>query len=287
MKKTIILSLLFVFTCQFFTHAQWLEKKGNGYFKLSAWSLEADQHYTNSGKIDPNTTRGVFNLNLYGKYGLSDNWNVIAYIPFFVKSYQNHQVSEITNETLLEGEAFKSFGDVDLGIEYRLFKKSKHAFSTTLTLGIPSGDSKGGSDGSYQTGDGEFNQQLRFNAGTSFSLFKHSFYGKGYVGFNNKTENFSDEVKAGLEVGTSFVGSKLLLLLRSNMVRSLKNGSLNASNNNGSIFANNVEFISIGGEIAWKFTKKIGLSLGYHSAISGKVIYAAPSYEAGLFYLLK
>ena len=42
MKKSIVLSLLFVFTCQFFTHAQWLEKKGNGYFKLSAWSLEAD-----------------------------------------------------------------------------------------------------------------------------------------------------------------------------------------------------------------------------------------------------
>ncbi|MBT7851210.1 MAG: hypothetical protein HN714_06820 [Formosa sp.] len=71
------------------------------------------------------------------------------------------------------------------------------------------------------------------------------------------------------------------------MVKSLRNGSLNATNSDGSIFANNVEFISIGGEIAWKFTKKIGLSIGYHSAFSGKVIYAAPSYEAGIFFLLK
>ena len=287
MKKSIILSLLFVFTCQLFTHAQWLEKKGNGYFKLSAWSLEADQHYTNSGKIDPNATRGVFNLNLYGKYGLSDNWNVIAYIPFFVKSYQNHQVSSVTNETILEGEEHSSFGDMDLGIEYRLFKKSKYAFSATLTLGLPSGDSKGGSDGSYQTGDGEFNQELRFNAGTSFSLFKQSFYGKGYLGLNNKTENFSDEIRAGLETGTSFVGRKLLLLIRSTIVKSLKNGSLNASNSSGSIFANNVEFISVGGEVAWKFSKKLGVSFGYEGAISGKVIYAAPSYSGGVFYLLK
>lgn len=276
-----------MFTCSFFTHAQWLEKKGNGYFKLSAWSLEAGQHYTNSGKIDPNATRGIFNLNLYGKYGLSDNWNVIAYIPFYVKSYQNNQVSQITNETLLKGEEFNSFGDMDLGVEYRLFKKSKYAFSTTLTLGIPSGDNKGGSDGSYQTGDGEFNQIIRFNAGASFFLFKHSFYAKSYLGFNNKTENFSDEVRAGIETGTSFFGSKLFLLLRSNMVNSLRNGSLNASNSSGSIFANNVEFISIGGEVAWKFTKKIGLSFAYNSAISGKVIYAAPSYSAGVFYLLK
>jgi len=144
MKITIILSLLFVFSFPFFCHAQWLEKKGNGYFKLSAWSLEADQHYTNSGKIDPNATRGIFNLNLYAKYGLSKNWNAIAYIPFYVKSYQNNRVSSITGETLLKGEEFSSFGDMNLGIEYRLFKKSKYAFSTTLVLGIPSGDSKGG-----------------------------------------------------------------------------------------------------------------------------------------------
>ena len=287
MKKTIVLNLFIIFTCPFFTHAQWLEKKGNGYFKLSAWSLEADQHYTNSGKIDPNATRGVFNLNLYAKYGLSENWDMIAYIPFYVKSYQNNQVSQIRNETLLKGEEFNSFGDMDLGVEYRLFKKSKYAFSTTLTLGIPSGDSKGGSDGSYQTGDGEFNQIIRFNAAASFFLFKHSFYAKSYLGFNNKTENFSDEVRAGIETGTSFFGSKLFLLLRSNMVNSLRNGSLNASNSSGSIFANNVEFISIGGEVAWKFTKKIGLSFAYNSAISGKVIYAAPSYSAGVFYLLK
>ena len=46
MKKTILFSLLFVFSCQFMSHAQWLEKKGDGYFKLGAWSLVADQHYT-------------------------------------------------------------------------------------------------------------------------------------------------------------------------------------------------------------------------------------------------
>ena len=212
MKKTILLSLLFVFSCQFMSHAQWLEKKGNGYLKLSAWALEANQHYTNSGAIDPNATRGTFSLSLYGKYGLSKNWDVIAYIPFYVKTYQNHQVSLVTNETLAEGEENTSFGDMNIGVEYRLFKKSKHAFSTTLTLGIPSGDSNGGSDGSYQTGDGEFNQELRFNAGTSFKVSKHPFYAKGFLGFNNRTEGFSDELKFGFETGTGLFKNRLLLL---------------------------------------------------------------------------
>ncbi|MDG1385057.1 MAG: hypothetical protein P8P50_05915 [Flavobacteriaceae bacterium] len=287
MKKLIVLSLLFVFTCQFFTHAQWLEKKGDGYFKLSAWTLEADRHYTNTGATDPNATRGTFNLNIYGKYGLSRNWNLIAYIPFYVKTYQNHQVSSVTNETLIEGEENTSFGDMDLGIEYRLLKTSKLAFSAVLTLGIPSGDSNGGSDGSYQTGDGEFNQEIRFNAGTSFKIFKQPFYAKSYVGFNNRTENFSDEIRFGIEAGTNFFNKRVLFLMRSNTVRSLKNGSLSAANSNGSIFANNVEFVSIGWEAAIKFTKNLGISVGSESAFSGRVIYAAPSYSAGVFYLLK
>ena len=287
MKKTIQLSLLFVFICQFFTHAQWLEQKGDGYFKLGVWSLVADQHYTDKGKIDPNATRGTFNLNLYAKYGLSENWNVITYIPFYVKSYQNHQVSQVTGDELQKGEEFSSFGDMDLGIEYRLFKKSKHAFSAVLTLGIPSGNNNAGSDGSYQTGDGEFNQEIRFNAGTSFKVSKLSFYAKAYVGFNNRTENFSDEIRGGFELGTSFFQKKLLLLMRSNIVESLRNGSLNAANSNGSVFANNVEFAGLGGEIAWKFTENLGVSLGYEGAVSGRLIYASPSYFAGLFYLLK
>ena len=287
MKKTILLSLLLAFGVQFTSHAQWLEKKGNGYFKLGVWSLIADKHYTDTGEIDPNATRGNFNVSLYTKFGLSKNWNAIVYIPFYVKSYQNNEVSLITDEKLTNGEEFSSFGDMNLGIEYRLFKKSKHAFSAVLTLGIPSGNNNAGSDGSYQTGDGEFNQEIRFNAGTSFKISTRSFYAKAYLGFNNRTENFSDEIRTGFEVGTSFFQKKLLLLLRSNIVESLRNGSLNAANSNGSIFANNVEFAGLGGEIAWKFTENLGVSLGYEGALFGSLIYAAPSYSAGLFYLLK
>ena len=63
-------------------------------------------------------------------------------------------------------------------------------------------------------------------------------------------------------------------------------GSLNATTSNGSLFANNVEFTGVGGEISWKSTN-LGVSLGYQTAISGKLIYAAPSYSAGVFYLDK
>ena len=201
-----------------------------------------------------------------------------------MKTYQNHRVSIVTDEKLSEGEAHSSFGDMDLGVEYRLFKASKHAFSVALSLGVPSGDKEGGSDGSYQTGDGEFNQNIRFNAGTAFAIFKHPFYAKSYLGFNNRTAGFSDEIRFGIEAGTNFFDKKLFFLLRSNTVRSMRNGSLSAANSDGSIFANNVEFVSFGWEASFKLNPSLGVSIGYESAFSGKVIYAAPSYSAGVFF---
>ena len=49
------------------------------------------------------------------------------------------------------------------------------AYSISLSFGLPTGKVRGGSDGSYQTGDGEFNQQLRFHLGKSYQLKKHLF----------------------------------------------------------------------------------------------------------------
>ena len=32
-------------------------KKGTGYYKVGAWFLDADEHYTDEGLLDPNATR--------------------------------------------------------------------------------------------------------------------------------------------------------------------------------------------------------------------------------------
>ena len=58
-KQIFLLSCLF-FLGITFGAAQWTQKKGTGYYKVGAWFLEADQHYTDQGLLDPNATRGVF-----------------------------------------------------------------------------------------------------------------------------------------------------------------------------------------------------------------------------------
>lgn len=279
LPSLLIVCLLFAFQNNY---AQWTKGKGKGYYKLSAWSLVADQHYTSSGDIDPNATRGNFTLSLYGEYGLTNKLDVITYLPLFTRIYQNTQVSGTNGNVLQAGEAVNAIGDVDLGLRYALLKKNNFALSTTLKLGIPTGKSKAGSDGSFQTGDGEFNQLITLDGGTSYQLFSKSSYAKAYVGVNNRTQGFSDEFHYGAETGIK-LWNQLWIAARLNAISSFKNGTLSPQNSQGSIFANNVEYISLGAEIAYYITPKLGLSFNYASAISGSIIYAKPSYSGGVF----
>ena len=275
---------LFFFLGIPFGTAQWTQKKGTGYYKLGAWFLEADQHYTNEGLLDPNATRGIFVTSLYGRHGITDKITLVGYIPFTLV-YQNEQIFTSGNPDQ-PGEAVNSLGDIDLGVEFQLLKRPKWVLPTSLTLGIPSENNSGGSDGSYQTGDGEFNQILKVLVGTSFKIAKHSFYAKGSVGVNNRSNGYSDEIRLGFETGFQVFKNKFLLLVRLNTIQSFYNGSLSAENSNGSIFVNNVEVTNLGGEINYFLTKKWSASSGCSVPLSGKNIYKAPALAGGIAYKL-
>ena len=149
------------------------------------------------------------------------------------------------------------------------------------------GNDSGGSDRSYQTGDGEFNQLLQINLGRSFSISNLPFYSKIYLGLNNRSNGFSDEVKTGLEIGVQPWKDKLWLLGKLDINQSLNNGTLDASNAQGNIFANNIEFVGLGAEVVYYITRKLGVNFNYGRAISGRIIAANPSYSLGIFLDIK
>ncbi len=286
MKKHTLLIIILVFSTNSLV-AQWSKGNKNGYYKLSVWYLQSNQHYTDKGVIDPNVTRTQFNTNIYTEYGIGKKTDLIAYIPFFAVTSQNNQISDTTGGFISKGESVESFGDVDLGVNYSLYKKGNWAVSVKLLLGLPTGNSNGGSDGSFQTGDGEFNQYLSTYSGYSTTIGGLPFYAKSYLGYNNRTKGFSDEFRTGLEAGISFFNSKLWVISRLNVVKSLKNGTLNAVNSNGSIFANNLEYSSFGLEIACYITNTIGVSVNLDTAFEGKIIAANPSFSGGIFLDIK
>jgi hypothetical protein len=266
----------------------WPQPKGNGYFKLSEWWLVADQHYTDVGLIDPNQTTGLFNTTLYAEYGLTDRLTVVFNMPLFSRSYFNNQVSFTTGEVLIPGEAINSVGDADLGFRYGFFNKGGWAASASVILGIPLGEDSGGPSGILQTGDGEFNQMVRLDLGRGFRIGSVEAFANIYGAFNNRTNEFSDEYRFGLEGGATFLNKKITAVARLYGIRSLKNGTLPSEGITGtSIFANNSEFLAFSPEVAYNINEKWGVSAGFGQALSGKIIFANTSYTVGVFMKLQ
>jgi len=266
----------------------WTQKKGNAYIKLSEWWTVFDKHYTDSGLLDPNVTTGVFNTSLFVEYGISDRFTTTFNGPVFSRNLMNNLRSRTTNEIVVPGEALNSLGDIDLGLKYSLTKpESQIPVALSLILGLPTGTISGGSQGNLQTGDGEFNQLIQIDAGKGFSLGKQSLYLAAYSGINNRTNEYSEEIRYGLEIGLGIFNQKLWLQTKLNAVESFKNGSTAETITSTSLFANNSEFTSISFEASYYFTKRIGLSAGIATAIKGEIIAAAPSYTVGVFYDLK
>lgn len=280
-------SIIFILILSFSSKAggPWTMDKNKGYFKLSEWGVVFDQHFTSSGKLDPNLTTGIFNTFLYAEYGFTNRLTGILNSNVFSRNYMNNLVSGTTGQVIVPGEALNYIGDSDLGVKYSLTKKgSDYPLAVSAVLGIPLGKSSGGSTGNLQTGDGEFNQiiQLDFGHGLNISSSVTGYYSL-YAGFNNRTNGFSEEIRYGIEGGLSFWSQKTWVIARIGGVESLKNGFTAATVNSTSIFANNTEFTSVSIEINQYLNNKIGISAGVAGAFRGEIIAAAPSFTFGVF----
>lgn len=287
-KKLGLIIVLGLLSVPSFGGGGWTSAKGNGYYKLSQWWIVADQHYTDAGLIDPNVTSGIFNTSLYAEYGFNDRFTGVAYFPFFSRATMNNQVSSTTSDIINAGDAINSIGDTDLGLKYGILKNKKIALAATLKLGLPIGNSSGGRDGNLQTGDGEFNQIIRLDAGLPIGLGKKaSAYVNVYSGFNNRSNGFSDEFRYGFEAGVGLMKNKLWLIGRIDGTESLRNGTLGTDISSTSIFANNSEFTSASLEGALYLTNKLGISASFASAFRGEIIFASPSYSVGIFLDIK
>lgn len=258
----------------------WLPGRGKGFFKLGQRFIIANQFYNLNGEIIPISTTSLYITSFYGEYGFSDRWAGILYAPIFFRSTLAEQ-RFLSSGIVEPGDELNSIGDFDLGIKYRIMQKGSFVLSGSLVLGLPLGNSGGGETGLLQSGDGEFNQLLKVEAGYSF--YPSPFYASAGLGVNNRTKDFSDEFRFSGEVGYT-PSDKLALIAKVEGVRSFKNGDAAAALTG--IFSNNTAYVSYGPEIAYTATKKMGLTGGVFFAGAGRNILARPSYEVGVFLKL-
>ena len=273
---TLLVSLVFSST---FAGGGWTQPRGGGFFKLGQNIIIAGRYFQPDGSIADIRTISLYTTSLYGEYGLTDRLTVVAYVPFFVRSTLN-AVEYTSGIPTVPGDFVNSFGDTNLGVKYGLVTGGPVVVSVGLTLGLPLGATTGGETGILQTGDGEFNQLLTVEASRAFG----SWYATALLGFNNRTNDFSDEFRYGAELGYTF-GGKLTAQLRVYGVTSLMNGEARGGAGN-SIFANDTEFLSVTPEVAYNITDKVGISASVGGAVFGKKILASPNYGVGVYLKL-
>ncbi len=264
-----------------FSQGAWHKDRGTGYFKLAESFIVSDAFYSPEGEIQDIKTAGVYITSLYAEYGLTDRLTLVAYVPFFFRNTINEQEFAISTNTEA-GDESNSFGDTDLALQFGILKKGPWVLSTSLLLGLPLGETSGGESGVLQSGDGEFNQLLRIHGGYSF--YPAPFYASAYVGFNNRTKDFSDEFRYGAEVGALFP-SRFFVAMKLAVIESFNNGDAPASQTG--IFSNNLEFTSIGPEVGYLFKNGFGVSAAALGALSGQNILASPYFSFGVVYDLK
>ncbi|MFZ6012021.1 MAG: hypothetical protein ACOYXT_16885 [Bacteroidota bacterium] len=256
----------------------WPQPKGKGYYKLGQNWIIASSFYSPSGDIIDIRTTSLFTTSFYGEYGITDRLTGIAYLPFFVRGTLN-EIRYNQSGTIIPGDEVNAIGDVDIALKYGIIKDKPVVLSATLSLGIPLGVTAGGRGKILQTGDGEFNQMIRFDV--SHSFYPAPVYVSFYAGFNNRTNNFSDEFRYGGEIGYTFF-KKLTTIVKLNVVESLYNGDDQVAENNG-IFSNNTEYFSPTLEIGYQLNDRWGFSASGGFAASGRNILASPNWGVGLF----
>ncbi len=257
----------------------WPQPKGKGYFKLSQNWIISPFFYNPNGNVIDITTTSIYTTSLYGEYGFTNRLTGIAYVPFFVRATLN-QVQFNQTGQVFPGDEYQSFGDTDIGLKYALVVDKPFVVSATILLGLPFGSTAGGNSKILQTGDGEFNQQIRVDV--SHSFYPKPVYASAYVGFNNRTNGFSDEFRYGAEVGLTF--KKFIPILKLNVVKSFFNGDGTAIQNG--IFNNNTEYISPTFELNYQATEKIGVSGSGGFAFAARNILAAPNWSLGVYLKL-
>ncbi len=260
-----------------FAGGGWTYPKRSGYFKLGQNFIIASQYFQPDGEIVDITTISLYTTSAYLEYGLTDRLTGILYLPFFVRSTLN-EVEFTSGRPSIPGDFVNSIGDTDIGLKYGLWQDGPIVVAVGLTLGLPLGETAGGETQILQTGDGEFNQMITLEASRSLG----SVYATALLGFNNRTQDFSDEFRYGFEIGRSW-NNRWITQLRFYGVESFMNGDAEGGAGN-SIFANNMEFLAITPEVAYNIRDNFGVTVNAGFAAFGRKILAAPNYGLGLFY---
>ncbi len=278
MKKLILLCC-FLSQIAAFAGGGWTQKKGEGFFLLSQRMIVGTNYFNSQSNIIASPGLAAFTTNLYGEYGFTDKLTGIFYSPFITALSREAGVDSSGN--IFTKDNALGFGDIDLGVKYKLWSKNIHV-SASLTIGLATGDYTARETKTLHLGDGEYNQMLKIHASKSF---KKGIFTSLFLGYNNRTSGFSDEIHYGGEIGYS--KNKFTGILKIYGRNSLFNEKPRKDSPIPGIYSDNLEYFSVSPQILYNLKGNIGILGEAGFAMGSRNIIAAPSLTLGIYLNLK
>lgn len=265
--------VLFLLLLPTFAAAQsgWTRARGTGYARFTLSTLGSSSFFTPTGNKISSAKYRDFSGAIYGEYGITKDWTAVAFVPYL----RNHRIE--TTSTLT------SAGDATVGIR-RSLVRGKTPLALAVDFGLPTGDSQGivsvlnlpGEEFRLPTGDGEFNTRISLFSSRSFREGKTLVSAGG--GYNVRTRGFTDELSYSVNGSHQLLSSVWI----SGTLAGLRPArEANLSRSVGFGVGEGVEFVSIGGEVQYRLTKRQSVSGGYYKPLSGKNLLAGGSWVFG------
>lgn len=254
----------------------WTQPKGDGYYKLGFRMVRANQFYDPDGRKIDVPTFGDYSTIFYGEHGLTDRITLVASVPFYKRITLNKQVGRTSGFVFFEGDSKTGIADSEVGARFGLLQGGSAVVSAELLFGLPIGDND--QENGLYTGDGEFNQMVKLQFG--YSLYPRPIYFGSEIGFNNRTEGYSDEFYYAAEVGYNF-GGKLLVSLKMRGIESFKNGNDAVQGGMGGLFANNQSYLTYGPEVSYLLNNNFAVVAGVEGATHAENVLSAPAFSFG------
>ena len=255
-----ILIILLFYVINVNCQSGWARQDGSYFFKMDGAYFSSTDYRTPSGIALKTSKFKQQSLNLYGEYGLTDNWGIVASLPLMrINSFE-------TTEKVF------GLGDTRIDIKYNPFNFREYVFPFSLSAGvdIPTGRKNAYAKSrenpldqiNLPTGDGEINFLL--TAALSLPM-GNKIYASGFFQYNKRTKfdnkAFKDLYQIGFELGINPLNK---LWINAKLRSQYATGNSNYPEL-GFVRGDATTFTVMSGELFYKLTDNWGISGTYFS----------------------
>ena len=256
----------------------WTREAKGLYVQASVMNFSSNDYYTTEGRLaDQGSDFNTSGLLIYGEYGVTDRLTAVLDLPLVrLNSFS-------TTETV------GGVGNIQLGAKYKLLKC--FPLSLQVALDIPTNDGTNFAQSKEPNAFGEFDvinlpvSDGEFNVWTTLAA-SHGFkngktYASAFSSVNFRTEDFSNQFQAGVEVGHLFF-DKLYLIGKLKIQERLS--SENNVQSGSFLFGEGTTFTSFGFTSMYKLSDHFNLVAQY-SDYAGFLVDRKNVYDGGTFSL--